>query len=398
MHPRFTAEISHKMLIEDTLSSGEKIKLYSSESYFFQELEQLIDESREEIHLQVYIFQPDETGNKIANALLRAALRGVKIFMLIDAFGSADFPEEMQRQLEKAGVEIKRYGPLFNNGRFHIGRRLHRKVIVFDRKKAIVAGLNFSNNYNDVVEKRAWLDFAVLVEGNIVAKLYSVCLQRWIKKRLRALPLKKVLAEIKTLSSAIRVRQNDMLRGLNEANASCRREIKNATESLFIVGGYFLPGGNVRRLLRHARERGVTIKIILAAESDVTIQRNAVRYLYSWMLRHDIQIYEYLPSNVHGKALIADKKIILVGSYDLNNLSTYSNIELNLDIPSRSLASSFYHELEKIAREHCHLINIEELDRRTNWWRRFKYWASYQSVKSLFMLATWLARRDDEYQ
>jgi cardiolipin synthase len=302
----------------------------------------------------------------------------------------------MQTQLRNAGAEIKRYGPLFSGGRFHIGRRLHRKVIVFDRKKAIVAGLNISNNYNDVVERRAWLDFAVLVEGNVVSKLYSICLQRWMKKRLRTLPLKKMLSSFQAATSAIRVRQNDMIRGLNEANASCRREIRNAKESLFIVGGYFLPGGGVRRLLRHAIERGVTVHVILAEESDVRLQRNAIQYLYSWMLRHGVRIYEYLPSNVHGKALIADKKIVIVGSYDLNNLSTYSNIELNLDIPSESLATRFYNELEKIAENHCRLITPEELYKRNNLWRRFKYWFSYQTVKSLFMLSTWLARDDDE--
>lgn len=387
------------MLIEEVLTSGEKIKLLSSGGGFFEMLEKLIDEAREEIHFQVYIFLPDKTGLRIANALLRASLRGVKIFLLIDAFGSADFPSEIQQQLQQAGAEIKRYGPLFKGGRFHIGRRLHRKVIIFDRKKAIVAGLNISDNYNDIPGRKAWLDFAVIVEGVVVSKLYSICLQRWIKKPLRALPLKKILTSQKTLSTIIRVRQNDMIRGLNEANASCRREIKNAMHTLFIVGGYFLPGGRVRRLLRHAVSRGVRVKIILAAESDVAIQRNAIQYLYQWMLRNGIQIYEYLPSNVHGKALIADKKIVLVGSYDMNNLSTYSNIELNLDIPSEPLAASFQSELEKIAMTDCRLIGAEELYRRTNIWKRFKYWFSYQAVKSLFMMATWLARDDkEEYQ
>jgi cardiolipin synthase A/B len=397
--PEFRKEIQNTMHLEQTLSSGEKITLVSSGHFFFRELERLINETQEEIHLQIYIFEPDETGSRIANALLQAALRGVKIFLLVDAFGSANFPASMQKQLQDAGVKMKRYGPLFESGTFHIGRRLHRKVIVFDRKKAIVAGLNLSNNYNDTPAKKAWLDFAVFVEGNIVARLYAICLQRWIRKPMRMIPLKKILSAKKTFSSIVRVRQNDMLRGLNEANASCRREIKNATESLFIVGGYFLPGGRVRRLLRHAVSRGVTVKIILAAESDVTIQRNAIQYLYHWMLRHHIQIYEYQPSNVHGKALVADKKIVLVGSYDMNNLSTYSNIELNLDIPNERLAAAFHDELEKIAASDCRLVSVEELYRRTNLWTRFTHWLSYQSVKSLFMLATWLARADDdEYQ
>src|SRR5207245_686118 len=64
----------------------------------------------------------------------------------------------------------------------HLGRRLHRKVIVIDRKTAIVTGLNISNNYNDIRTKKSWLDFAIIVEGAIVAKLYALCLQRWVRK------------------------------------------------------------------------------------------------------------------------------------------------------------------------------------------------------------------------
>lgn len=387
------------MIIEQILSPGEKIKLLSSGNVFFTELERLINDAKEEIHFQVYIFEPDETGSRIANALLRAALRGVKIFLLIDSFGSGEFPDEMQNQLKKAGVEIKRYGPFIKGGRFHIARRLHRKVIVFDRKIAIVAGLNISNNYNGVGGKKEWLDFAVVVEGNIVLKLHSICLQRWIKKPLRKMPLKKMTGDKKNSSSVIYVRQNDWLRGLNEAHASYIREIKNAKSSILIVGGYFLPGGRVRKMLKQAIQRGVTIKVILADESDVALQRNAVQYLYQWMLRNKIEIYEYLPSNVHGKVLIADQKMTLIGSYDLNNLSTYTNIELNLDIANGPLAVAFQKELEKIALNDCRLVTIEELYRRSNPLKRLKYWISYQTVKSFFVLTTWLAREDeDEYQ
>jgi cardiolipin synthase len=271
--------------------------------------------------------------------------------------------------------------------------------MVFDRKIAIVAGLNISDNYNDTEDKKAWLDFAVVMDGKVVINLYSICLQRWIKKPLRTLPLKKILKEKKSLDSDIQIRQNDMIRGLNEANATYRREIKNATESLFIVGGYFLPGGRVRRMLRNAIERGVKIQIIIAAESDVWLQRNAIQYLYNWLLRHHIVIYEYLLSNVHGKVLIADKKIISIGSYDLNNLSTLSNIELNVDIPSEHLASSLHNELEKIAASDCRRVTIEELYKRTNLWKRFWHWTCFQVVKSFFALAFWTAKKDaDEYQ
>ena len=98
---------------------------------------------------------------------------------------------------------------------------------------------------------------------------------------------------------------------------------------VWIVGGYFLPGGRTRRLLRNAVRKGVDVCVLVAEKSDVGIMVNARRYLYSWLTTNGIRVYEYKPSNVHGKVLIRDEKWTSIGSYDLNNLSTYSNIELN---------------------------------------------------------------------
>ena len=200
-------------------------------------------------------------------------------------------------------------------------------------------------------------------------------------------------------TSVLKVRQNDWLRGLNEAHASYVREITNAEHSLFIVGGYFLPGGRIRSALKQAAARGVKIKIIIAMESDVALQRNAVQFLYRWMLDKGLEIYEYVPSNVHGKVLVADNKTTIIGSYDVNNLSTFSNIELNLDIKNEPLSIAFHLELEKIAQKDCRFVTFDVLNKRMTQWRRFKYWIAYQIVKSFFALATWTARNDDnEYQ
>jgi cardiolipin synthase len=150
--------------------------------------------------------------------------------------------------------------------------------------------------------------------------------------------------------------------------------------------------------LKRAIDRGVDIQVILAAESDVPLQRSGVEYLYQWMLRNGIRIYEYLPSNVHGKVLIADKKFVSIGSYDLNNLSNYSNIELNLDIDDKEFALYFYQNIEKIIEQDCRLITLEELYKRSNPLKRFKHWISYQIVKTLFILAFWLSNKEDDYQ
>jgi len=156
-------------MAEDFFYTGE-IRLLQSGKPFFDELVRLIDDTTGEIHFQTYIFEKDNTGLYVGAALLRAASRGVKIYLLLDAYGSGKLPKEFTEELKAAGIEIKFYGPIVNHGRFHIGRRLHRKVIVFNRKTAIVTGINISDNYNAVENKEPWLDFAVIVQGGYCAK------------------------------------------------------------------------------------------------------------------------------------------------------------------------------------------------------------------------------------
>jgi cardiolipin synthase A/B len=372
------------------------IQLLQSGSSFFDALIKSIDSAIEEIHFQTYIFEKDETGLQVAAALLRAASRGVKIYLLLDAYGSGRLPKDFIRELRTAGIQLKFYGPIFARGSFHIGRRLHRKVIVFDKKTAIVTGINISDNYNKTNRLTPWLDFAVIVEGTVAYRLRSICLQRWQKKPFRRMP--KAEKVHLPLTNKITVRQNDWLRRLRQVSSTYKNQIRRSRHSLLFVGGYFFPGGYIRKLLKRAIERGVSIRIILAAESDVPLQRNAVEYLYQWMLRNGIRIYEYIPSNVHGKVLIADKKFVSLGSYDLNNLSNFSNIELNLDIDDEKFAASFLQHIEKIIAADCRLITKEELYKRSNLWKRFKHWISYQIVKTLFVLAFWLSNKEDDYQ
>jgi cardiolipin synthase len=382
-------------LCMDKSPVSQNIVLLQSGNLFFETLVKLIDEAQKEIHLQTYIFEKDETGLLISTALLKAAARGVNIFLLLDAYGSGKLPADFVAELRQSGIQLKFYGPIFARGSFHIGRRLHRKVIVFDGNKGIVGGINISNHYNNVNEKKPWLDFAVIIEGNVVYQLRAICIQRWQKKRFRRMPkVEKHLPH----ANHIRIRQNDWVRRMKQAYSTYRRQIKASRHSLLFVGGYFFPGGRVRHYLRKAVRRGVKIKIVLAAESDVALLRNAVEYLYQWMIRNGIRIYEYQPSNVHGKVLISDKRFVSIGSYDLNNLSNYSNIELNLDIDDAAFALSFQEQMERIIQKDCRLITKEELYKRENLWKRFKHWFCYQIVKSLFVLAFWLSNDDDDYQ
>ena len=88
----------------------------------------------------------------------------------------------------------------------------------------------------------------------------------------------------------------------------------------------------MRRLLTNAAKRGVKIKVITAGPSDIMLAKHAERWMYDWLLRNKIELYEYQPAILHAKVAVCDSEWITIGSYNLNNISAYASIELNLDV------------------------------------------------------------------
>ena len=165
------------------------VKLVRSGEDFIRHMEALIGAAEREIHLQTYIFEPDETGRRVMEALKQASReRAVKIFVLVDAYGSQNFGPKYLKEMTDAGIEFRYFGKLFSRGSFHIGRRLHRKVLVADGRMAIVGGMNISNKYSGQGGTPEWLDFAVRVDGDSARRLLLICRKKWMKTRFKKYP------------------------------------------------------------------------------------------------------------------------------------------------------------------------------------------------------------------
>jgi cardiolipin synthase len=401
--------MSRQILLNKRHNQGQRFTYRNSLEWlqsgrnYFDQIVGLIDSARYEIHLQTYIFASDHTGTEVAEALMRAAKRKVEVFVLTDAYGSQNLSGELIFKMRSAGISLRKYGRLYSRGRFHIGRRLHQKVLVIDGHTSVVGGINMSDHYNEMPDKPAWLDFAVIIRGNASRRLLYLCRRRWMGWQFRRISGKKLMKMNHehfefTGNSAVKVRRNDFIKNRNEIAISYRNAFRYATTSILLVGGYFLPGGRTRRIMRKAIERGVQIDVLVPEKSDVGMVTLARRYLYDWLMRNGVGVYEYRPSNVHGKVIITDNKWTSIGSYDLNNLSTYSNIELNVDIHDGEFSVSLSSHIRKIMKKDCVKVTARNPYRRTTLFSKLLSWISYRLVKTLFILSVLLAgKREREF-
>jgi len=381
--------LSH--LKKNTSPASNHAELLASGKDYFEKIEALIDGAHHYIHLQTYIFKDDDTGQRIQKALIRASGRGVKIYLLIDAYGSSSISKGFINDMVSAGIEFRFYGKFFSKWAIHISHRMHHKILVIDGLYSVVGGINISDDYNDIHRKHAWLDFAVLSKGPITTDLLLICLRKWKRKNLRHVPQEYINDKNKHNSHDKGcyeyARENDPALNKNQISKTYRKAFKLAEKEMIIAGGYFIPGFKFRRLIKRAVRRGVDIKILTGSKSDVGIAKHAKQFLYSWLLRTGVEVYEYQKSNVHAKVAAIDREWSTVGSYDLNNLSAYSNIELNVDVMNEPFASHLHNVLEKIIQKDCIQITNDMLVKNYTWEKQFRAWLSYRIVRGLFKIS-----------
>jgi cardiolipin synthase len=369
--------------------SGHFVRLLQSGEPFFTANIEAIDQARHYIHFQTYIVDEDETGLRIFDALIRAAKRGVRTYLLLDAYGTKYLSGELIKRIDESGVLLRFFSPVFITKGFQMSLRLHHKVLLVDGELAIIGGMNFADRYHGTPKKKGWLDFAVELKGPECIHINSILRKLWnktfISKEERSNEIVHT-AKIYEENIRLRVIENNWYRNKIEILRSYRSAFKHANDHMIICASYFLPGRLERKLLRLASARGVDIKIVLAAESDAPIFKRATGFLYEYILRNNIKIYEYLPSNLHAKVATVDGKWSTIGSYNLNHVSDYGSIEINVDILDTCFTGNFENTLLKIIKNDCRQVTFEEYLRRRTWFSQLRGWISYQMIRLLMRL------------
>jgi cardiolipin synthase A/B len=373
-------------------SAANKVQLIKGGASYFQMMESLLDEAKYSVHLQVYIFDGDETGNRIIEALLRAAQRKVHVYLLLDAYASKEFPLEAIQRLKQAGAHFKWFSPLLRGKGFYVGRRMHHKILVVDGIHSLVGGLNISNRYNDLPGQPAWLDWSIYVVGEASLEILARCRQLWRKRIFKNNTLFEPIQwrgqKEKTEECLVRIRVNDWVRGKNQISRSYLEWLHRSRQEVIMMSSYFLPGRVLRKNLARAAKRGVRIKLILARYSDVALAKAAENYLYTWLLQQGIEIYEYQKNILHGKVAVFDAQWATIGSYNLNNISAYASVELNVDVYNAAFGQTLRKQLNSVILEDCVQVRAATFFQRLTWWKRVQQWTAYQLVRLIFFLFT----------
>lgn len=317
-----------------------------------------MDAAQREVRLETYIFDFAGSGADVANALVRAAQRGVLVHVVVDGVGTGQLPPEWAQRFRDAGVHCHVYSPLSRFGFWRPSgwRRLHRKLCVVDQTVAFCGGINILDDYLDphvqglLASPR--LDYAVSVRGPVVRAVHDTMTQLWSRieavQELRSQDIAGALDALRTADQdpslpargAVQLVLRDNVRHRMRIERAYCKALATAREEVVLASAYFFPGLRLRRALVMAARRGVRVRLLLQGQYEYFLPYRASRQLYGQLMAAGVEIYEYHASYLHAKVAVVDQHWATVGSSNLDPFSLLLAREANLVMRSRPLAQA----------------------------------------------------------
>ncbi|MFO1462786.1 MAG: phospholipase D-like domain-containing protein [bacterium] len=339
----------------------EELRFYFEPQEYYAAMREAIASARHRVDLEMYIFASDAVGWAFAEQLARKAQAGVEVRVSYDSVGSQGTSDELWLLLEENGVRLREYNPTFPLPR-NLRRRNHRKVLVVDDRIGFLGGFNLM----DV----NWRDTGVSFEGpELVAELRRQFELSWEHEfsRLRGMARRKI-GRRPWQDGGLHLIPSFGLRRLSLIRQAYLTAIVRARERVDITAAYFVPDLGILRALRKAARRGREVRLLTAGLSDVRVAQWASRAVYGKLLRAGVRIFEYQPRILHAKSAVVDGRWFTVGTANLDHLSFFHNLELNLfgtDVDSsQRLSERFEADLRESAE-----LRLEEWRRRSRWAR-----------------------------
>ena len=346
-------------------SSATRADLLSGGGANLDALLEAIAGASHHVHVEYYIFEPDQTGTALRDALVAKAEAGVRVRLLLDAMGSIGLHEVFLAPLRAAGVEIAWFHPVRVRWvwRPRVNLRNHRKVVVVDGRIGFTGGINITDDENERVKKDAFHDLHLRFEGQVVRWLQLAFLEDWNYATGTALRDERFWPA----ADAGRILAHVLPAGPDSPWEAIHRvqveAIHQADRRVWLVTPYFVPGEAARMALTSAALRGLDVRVIVPAHSDSIVVSAAARSYFDELLSAGVRVFEYEPRMLHTKAMLLDDDTCIVGSANFDHRSFRLNFELSVLLHDETLAG----QLEKQVLEdlgHCREVRLDRAPAR----------------------------------
>ena len=337
--PELSADASGLAAVGRRLDQGEptfatSVTLLDDGDATMQALEAQITASRHHVHLEYYIWEPDQVGTHFRDLLAAAARRGVEVRVLYDAMGSPRVNDRFWAPLREAGGEVHVFNPVhllrITFGNF----RSHRKIAICDGLAGFLGGINMHDPASRTRSgKNAWRDQHVRIDGEPVHRIQQLFLENWNYSggqfKLNAGNADKYFPSAR-IGKGIPVQivasgPDDTTAPMHAFFLAC---FSTARRRILIETPYLIPDEPLESALRIAELRGVDVQVIVPKQGDSKLVTAASHTYCESMRKAGIKIFEYGPPMLHAKTIVVDESVAIVGTANLDNRSFRLNFEV----------------------------------------------------------------------
>jgi cardiolipin synthase len=316
--------------------------------------------ARRRLLVECYIVLDDRMGERLATILIAAAARGLDVRLLYDPLGSFETAASFFDRLRAAGVATRSYRghlPLPGIAPFP---RDHGRVFVID-EAAYTGGVAWSDDWLPAADGgRGWHDVAIRVEGPIVADFAALFELRWAEAEAAG----DHAADLDTGARHAGLRLIGDAPGRDSLIYAGHVEaIRGARSRIWIANSYFYPPRPMLEELTAAVKRGVDVRVLLPAESDLPVIERAARAEYADWLRRGLAILEFVGRMMHGKYAVIDDGWCTVGSFNVLPTSVGLANEVNLIVTAPSVVAAVAEQFRRDLRS-GHAVDLATLARR----------------------------------
>ncbi len=338
------------VMLGPPITGGNRFEALQNGDRIFPPMLASIRGAQHSVTFETYIYWSGDIGRAFADALSERARAGVAVHVLLDWVGSAKVDDDFLREMESAGVQIRKF---HKPSWYDIGRmnnRTHRKLLVVDGRIGFTGGVGIAPEWTgDAQSPQHWRDSHYRVEGPVVAQMQAVFMDNWMKVSGDVLHSERYFPPLADAGSGrAQVFSSSPSGGSESMHLMYLLSIAAATKTIDLSSAYFVPDALTVEALVAAMRRGVRLRIITPGPIiDSKTVRRASRASWGPLLAAGAEISEYQPTMFHCKVFTVDGLLVSVGSTNFDNRSFRLNDEANLNIYDTAFAAEQTAQFER---------------------------------------------------
>ncbi|MGN7477396.1 cardiolipin synthase [Solibacillus silvestris] len=367
---KMNVEYNHALL-----SAKNDVGILSEGKEKFRSVIEDIENAKQSIHIQYYIFKMDDVGKSILRALIKKAYEGVEVKIIYDDLGSRKLRRKDFQQLIDAGGQVEAffssYLKLLNP---RINFRNHRKLVIIDSRLGYIGGFNIGNEYACLDEKIGyWRDTHLRIEGNSVYNMQAHFLFDWHQARneeFKAVDQKYFPSFTVDSDTPVQIVSSGPDTNFESIKNSYIRMILSAQKYVYIQSPYFVPDEAFLHAVQIAASSGVDVRIMTPENTDHPFVYGANSAYGGDLLEHGGRVFRYKKGFLHAKMLVIDDEVATIGTANIDVRSFSLNFEINAIVYDEKIAVNCRKLFEVDEKDSFELT--KELYEQRNTWTKIR--------------------------